>query len=123
MIAELGIIEGYYGKPWSWGARTEAVTALKPHGYSFFIYAPKFDAFLRERWSEDHPHKTMDALKHFAAHCRGKRVRFGIGLSPANIFRDFNRTEQAKLKRKLRALDAIGLDNLALLLQRLLLST
>ena len=115
MTPKLGIIEGYYGKPWSWQARADTVTALKPHGYSFFIYAPKFDAFLRERWSEDHPRKEMTELKRFAAHCREARVRFGVGLSPANIFRDFNKAEQAKLKRKLRALDTIGLDDLALL--------
>lgn len=46
MTAQLGIIEGYYGKPWSWQARAETVTFLKPHGYAFYLYAPKF--FIRK---------------------------------------------------------------------------
>ena len=33
----------------------ETAAFLKPHGYGFYLYAPKFDLFLRERWAEDHP--------------------------------------------------------------------
>jgi len=111
----LGIIEGYYGKPWSWAARAETVTFLKPHGYGFYLYAPKFDRYLRERWSEEHPREDFEALQNLSKHCRSQGVRFGVGLSPLNIFRDFNVDEQKKLADKLAALDAIGLDDLALL--------
>ncbi|HWA30856.1 MAG TPA: beta-N-acetylglucosaminidase domain-containing protein [Rhizomicrobium sp.] len=111
----LGIIEGYYGKTWSWDDRNETVTFLKPHGYGFYIYAPKFDHFLRERWAEPHPKDAFEALKKLSAHCRSLGVRFGVGLSPLNIFRDFNAEERKKLADKLAALDAIGLDDLALL--------
>jgi hypothetical protein len=115
MNAELGIIEGYYGKPWSWQERVETSEFLVPQGYKFFIYAPKFDAFLRERWSEEHPHDSMDALINFSSHCRVQGIRFGVGLSPLNIFRDFGTAEKDKLKHKIDTLDAIGLDDLALL--------
>lgn len=111
----LGIIEGYYGTPWSWDARAQIVSFLKPFGYSFYLYAPKFDLFLRERWVEDHPADQFDALKKLAAHCRSENVRFGVGLSPMNIFRDFNAGEKAKLSSKLSALNGLGLDDLALL--------
>jgi hypothetical protein len=115
MTPSLGIIEGYYGRPWSWEARAKTASFLKPHGYDFYIYAPKFDLFLRERWAEDHPQDQFDVLKIFAAHCRALGIRFGVGISPMNIFRDFNAEEKAKLLHKLAALDDIGLDDLALL--------
>lgn len=115
MGAPLGIIEGYYGKPWSWRARADTVSSLKPHGYDFYIYAPKFDHFLRERWAELHPEDEFESLKKLSAHCRSLGVRFGVGLSPLNIFRDFNVEERARLSGKLAALDEIGLDDLALL--------
>jgi hypothetical protein len=115
MGAPLGIIEGYYGKPWSWAARAGTVSALKPSGYGFYIYAPKFDHFLRERWAEHHPKDEFDALKRLSTHCRALGVRFGVGLSPLNIFRDFNADERKRLTGKLAALDDIGLDDLALL--------
>jgi hypothetical protein len=115
MNPELGIIEGYYGKPWNWQERVETVEFLRQHGYTFFIYAPKFDTFLRERWSEEHPREEMDALEKFSAQCRTLGVRFGLGLSPLNIFPDFGASEKEKLKHKMAILDAIGLDDLALL--------
>lgn len=114
-MTSLGIIEGYYGKPWSWAARGETVSFLKPYGYVFYIYAPKFDIFLRERWSEVHPRMEFEALQRLSAHCRSLGMRFGVGLSPLNIFRDFNPEERKKLSGKLEALDAIGIDDLALL--------
>ena len=72
MTIQLGVIEGYYGKLWEWSARTQTVSFLKPHGYGFYLYAPKFDLFLRERWAEDHPSDQFDALKTFGAHCRSQ---------------------------------------------------
>jgi hypothetical protein len=115
MTVQLGIIEGYYGKPWDWGVRAETVVFLKPHGYGFYIYAPKTDAYLRERWDEDHPADQKAALAKFSAHCRAWDVRFGVGLSPFEIYRAFDSEARGKLARKLATLDEIGIDGLALL--------
>ncbi len=115
MQVALGIIEGFYGKPWSWAARAETVTFLAPHGYRFYIYAPKADAFLRERWQEEHSREDTEHLQMFAAHCREFGVRFGIGLSPFEIYRDFDRGARAALARRLNNFAAIGIDDLAIL--------
>ena len=112
---ELGVIEGYYGKPWSWAERLDVVTRLTPHGFRFFIYAPKADPFLRRRWQEPHPPEAAAELKAFSAFCRQNGVRFGIGLSPYEIYRDFGAHAQAALAAKLAQLEALGLDDLAIL--------
>jgi hypothetical protein len=113
-MTELGIIEGYYGRPWRAGERTETMTFLKGAGYGFYLYAPKADAFLRRRWQEDHPAAETEMLAAFAAACRAAGVRFGMGLSPYEIYVDFGAEAKAALKRKLEALDALGLDDLAI---------
>lgn len=115
MTVELGIIEGYYGTPWSWDVRTETVSFLAPHGYGFYLYAPKADPFLRRRWQEDHPRDMADGLAKLAAHCRRTGVRFGVGLSPYEIYRDFNTEAKEALSRKLAFFDALGIDDLAIL--------
>jgi hyaluronoglucosaminidase len=112
---ELGIIEGYYGKPWSWQARREQVSALAPHGYGFYIYAPKADAYLRKRWQEPHPAEFKSELKQLAGHCRDLGVRFGVGLSPFEIYRDFGTEARAALGRKLDELDDLGVQDLGIL--------
>jgi hypothetical protein len=115
MSIELGLIEGYYGTPWSWSARERVIAALKEHGYGFFLYAPKADAFLRKRWREPHPAETADALRTLSVRCHALGARFGVGLSPFELYRDFNEETKADLARKLAAFDAWGIDDLAIL--------
>ena len=55
------------------------------------------------------------ALTAFAAHCRSQGVRFGVGLSPYELYRDFGDVAKADLTRKLAWLDAIGVDDLGIL--------
>jgi hyaluronoglucosaminidase len=55
MTPPLGVIEGYYGRPWSWDMREAQARFLASHGYSSYIYAPKADAYLRRRWLRCRP--------------------------------------------------------------------
>src|SRR5690606_279775 len=55
MDVEFGLIEGFYGRPWSWEERAGTIETLAPHGYRFYLYAPKADPYLRKRWKEPHP--------------------------------------------------------------------
>ncbi len=80
MTPPLGLIEGYYGKPWSWQDREATIAFLKPHGYGYYIYAPKADPHLRKLWRERHPQETAKALLRLASRCRRLDVRFGLGL-------------------------------------------
>lgn len=115
MDVELGLIEGFYGAPWSWAMRAEQVRALAPHGYRFYLYAPKADPYLRRRWREDHPPDIAQALRDFAGACQDAGVRFGVGLSPFEIYRDFGPEAKAALARKLVFLDEIGVHDLGIL--------
>jgi beta-N-acetylglucosaminidase. len=112
---ELGIIEGFYGKPWDWESRADTVLSLAPYGYRFYLYAPKADVFLRRRWQEQHPDTFADELKKFAAHCRKNGVRFGIGLSPYELFNNFDDSARQALARKLEFFDEAGAEDVAIL--------
>jgi len=114
MSVELGIIEGFYGRPWTWDEREATIAYLAPHGYGFYLYAPKVDFHLRRRWQEDHPRDQADALARLAARCAELGVRFGIGLSPFEV-REFGAAEREALGRKLAFFDAIGVRDLAVL--------
>lgn len=115
MTPALGLIEGYYGKPWNWRAREETIAFLKGHGYDFYIYAPKADAFLRKRWRESHPVEMETELRNLAERCRAIGVRFGVGLSPYELYRDFNADAQGALAAKLAQFDEWGVEYLAIL--------
>ncbi|MBV9331217.1 MAG: beta-N-acetylglucosaminidase domain-containing protein [Alphaproteobacteria bacterium] len=115
MNAPLGIIEGYYGKPWDAEARARVLSRSARHGYSFYIFAPKADRYLRKRWREEHPKEESEALVRLAAHCKASGISFGVGLSPFEIYLSFDEDAKADLKRKLAWIDAMGADTLAIL--------
>ncbi|MBW7471293.1 beta-N-acetylglucosaminidase domain-containing protein [Marinobacter sp. F4218] len=115
MTTPLGVIEGFYGPLWNWQERRQLVRSLAPHGYRFYLYAPKADAFLRRRWQEPHPPALAAELAEFGRFCRSEGVRFGIGLSPFEIFNNFNEQAREALAAKLSWLDRIGIDELAIL--------
>lgn len=115
MTPPLGVIEGYYGRAWSWEMRRDQARFLAGHGYRSYIYAPKADAYLRRRWREDHPASEADALAGMAAACAQIGVGFGVGLSPYEAYRDFGEETRAALARKLAFFDAAGVTELAIL--------
>jgi hypothetical protein len=115
MTPELGIIEGFFGLPWSWQERRDAVSFLAPHGYRFYLYAPKADAYLRKSWREPHPADELDALAAFRDHCRASGVRFGLGLSPFELHLHEGDDWKAPLGAKLAELARLQPDDLALL--------
>lgn len=115
MAVELGTIEGFYGRPWTWEERASTVSFLAPHGYRFYLYAPKADLYLRRRWKEPHPQEDAENLASLAAHCRGLGVRFGVGISPFEIYTAFDDEAREALGRKLAFADELGVQDIALL--------
>ena len=115
LSAPLGIIEGFYGKPWTWDERRETIAFLAPRGYGFYLYAPKADPYLRRKWQEDHPPHLARRLAELGENCRAAGVRFGVGISPYELYNDFSDTARTALTRKLNFFRDIGVDDLAIL--------
>ncbi len=114
MTPELGIIEGFFGRPYSDEERAGMVRALAPHGYGFYLYAPKADALLRRSWRDPYPDDRLERLADFAAVCRESGVRFGVGLSPYELFLGFDGPAKDALSAKLAQLDSLGLSDLGI---------
>jgi hyaluronoglucosaminidase len=114
-LPPLGIVEGYYGRPWSWEERARTAEFLAGRGYGFFLYAPKADAFLRRQWRDPHPRDQAAKLAAFAGKCRALGLAFGVGLSPFEIYRAFDSEAKVALADKLAELDGLGVQRLAIL--------
>jgi hypothetical protein len=113
---DLGIVEGYYGRPWGWAERAGVVSTLAPHGYRFFLYAPKAATGLRRRWREPMADGDLAPIAAFADHCRALGVRFGVGLSPHGFDDAAGSDDWARLAGQLARLEsAVRLDELAIL--------
>jgi hypothetical protein len=110
----LGIIEGFYGRPYGWEEREGMVRALAPVGYELYLYAPKADELFRRQWRDPILPSQFDALKVFASCCRDHGVRFGVGLSPYELYLGFDGGAKVALATKLAQLDDIGVETLGI---------
>lgn len=105
-----GVIEGFYGRTWSWSAREQMVGFLAEQGLDAYVYAPKADRWLRRGWREAHPAAEFAALLALREQCRRRGVRFGIGLSPWGLQSDYSAADRAALHAKLRLLEPLDVD-------------
>lgn len=111
----LGTIEGFFGRSWSWQARSEHVRFLAAHGFNSYVYAPKSDALLRKQWQLLHNDADIARLAELAAECRSLGIDFGIGLSPYELYRNFDSAHERLLVAKLQHLNSIDADTLCIL--------
>ena len=114
MTPELGIVEGRFGRPWTWSQRTSTMKTLASAGYVFFHYGPKADVHLRRCWRTPHPPFERSALAEFAHACRLAGVRFGVVLTPIGSTHPFDRNARSDLADRIAALDEVGLDDLVI---------
>jgi len=110
-----GFIEGFFGKPWDWSARLSGADFLRDCGYQFYIYAPKADPFLRRRWREPMPAETLQHLSELSSRCRDLGISLGVGLTPFEIYLNYDAKAQVSLHSKVLQINEIGADILCIL--------
>ena len=71
-----GVIEGFYGRPWSRGERRQLFDWMAAHGLTTYFHAPKDDPHHRAIWREPLPADAAAAVAELISDCR----RRGIGL-------------------------------------------
>lgn len=81
-FAVRGVIEGFYGTPWTHAERLDMIDFLHRHDYNAYFYSPKDDVYLRERWMEPHPEAAMRQLDELIASALGRGMQFVYCLSP-----------------------------------------
>lgn len=110
-----GVIEGFFGRPWSWEARGDYAAFLKDNRYQYYIYAPKADPVLRQdwrgRWSAEH----FQALRASRDLYGDAGVAWGIGLNLYELHCDYDDRAVRDLEDKIRYLNALQPDILAVL--------
>lgn len=110
-----GVIEGFFGRSWSWECREEYAKFLKENGFSFYIYAPKGDPYLRRNWRETWPEKLSLKISHLASVYDHQKVQWGIGLSPLDIYQDFDDDAKNALREKVLFVNQFDPDILCVL--------
>jgi hypothetical protein len=110
-----GIIEGFYGRPWSHETRLNYADYLQGLGLNCAVYCPKADPYLRKHWREHWPRSQWRALQDLAAHYRRRGLVWGPGLSPFALYQNYGDVQRRELRRKVLQLQELEPGCLAIL--------
>lgn len=112
-----GVIEGFYGRPWTWPERAKIVTAMGALGMDTYIYAPKNDPLHRDRWRDPYDAATLDEFRDLATIGRGTGVNVVWAVSPGLDIDPSSPSDVAALTGKVATLaEEAGIRDAALLM-------
>ena len=109
-----GIVEGFYGPPWSHQDRLEILRFMGDHGMNAYFYAPKDDPYHRERWREPYPPRELRQLGELVARAGENGIEFWYAISPGLSMVYSEPTEYRALLRKIDQAHQLGVRRYAL---------
>lgn len=110
-----GVVEGFYGRPWTTEQRKDLFRKLKKWGMDSYVYAPKDDYKHRAYWRELYTVEEADHLTSLIAAAKEQGIVFYYALSPGLDMTYSNQKEITALKRKLEQVSQFGCEAFALL--------
>jgi hyaluronoglucosaminidase len=111
-----GVVEGFYGTPWSHQARLDVVEFLATHGLNAYVYAPKDDAKHRADWRVHYDDDELARFRELASHCDRLGVAFGFAVSPGLDIAYDSEADRSILAAKIEPLVGAGVTWILLLL-------
>lgn len=96
-MSYLGIIEGFYGKAFSFEQRLDLLDYLKQQTFNFYIYAPKADKSLRTRNFKFHKDLNIEQLYTLSCSYQQQGLDFGIAISPLDLYFCYESKKQSFL--------------------------
>ncbi len=110
-----GVIEGFYGQPWSQAERFELFDWMSAWGLNTYLYAPKDDLKHRALWREPYFPAEEESLRAIIERCQQSELRFIYALSPGLDIRYSQESELECLKKRFEQMLALGCQDFALL--------
>ncbi len=110
-----GVIEGFYGQPWSPAERSELFDWMSGWGLNTYLYAPKDDLKHRAIWRELYSAEEAATLGEVIRACQQRGLRFIYALSPGLNIRYSEDAELVRLKKRFEQMLGLGCQHFALL--------
>lgn len=114
-LSMLGVIEGFYGRPWTPAQRGRLFERMAAWGMDTYLYAPKDDRWHRQRWREPYPDADAAALKALADMARRHGVRLVYALAPGLDLNWADGEDRRTLGEKFAGVQRLGIEHFAVL--------
>ena len=112
-VLERGVVEGFYGNPWSHTDRLRQFDFYGKNKLNVYIYGPKDDPYHRNQWREAYPEEEAKRISELAKAAAQNKVDFVWAMHPGGDIQwneaDFNSSIQ-----KLEWMYALGVRAFAI---------
>jgi len=105
-----GVIEGFYGKPWTHVERIDMINFLAKAKFNTYFLAPKDEPGHRRNWQDLRPDSELLKLRELVSHAAGRGIAFGTAVSPGQTIIYSDPSELAALKSRLIQYLEIGIN-------------
>lgn len=106
-MPERGVIEGFYGNPYSHANRLDLFRFMGEQKMNVYVYGPKDDQYHRGKWREDYPAAEAARLSELARAARDCCVDFVWAIHPGGDIR-WNKADSLNILRKLESVYRLG---------------
>ena len=110
-----GVVEGFYGRPWTAGQRRQLFQWQQGWGMNSYLYAPKDDLKHRTCWREPYTAAEMAELKRLIRDCQSHEQTFVYAIAPGLDAHYGGEAGLAALFQKAQQLIKLGCVHFALL--------
>ncbi len=112
---QVGVIEGFYGKPWSHQDRLDMIEFMGEHGLTHYYYVPKNDLWHRKLWKELYAGEALGRFQELMRVSAESEVQLVFAISPGLSIRYSSDVDFIALTEKLDAMRQLGVRHFALL--------
>ena len=115
MLTMRGVIEGFYGTPWSHEERLDMIRFCAAHDLNTWVHAPKDDPYHRKLWREPYPDAELAQLAELVAAAGRVGVDFAWAIAPGLDICYSHESEFEKLLAKVEQVRSVGVSHFQLL--------
>lgn len=111
----LGVIEGFYGRPWTPAQRGRLFARMAAWGMNTFLYAPKDDRWHRQHWRDPYPEAEAEALRGLVEDACQHGLQFVYALAPGLDLDWADDGDRRALAEKFVSVQRLGVEHFSLL--------
>ncbi len=111
-ISERGLVEGYYGNPYSESDRMDLFKFFGRQKMNVYIYGPKDDVYHKQLWREPYPEELGNKIAEYAAAAKANKVDFIWAIHPGVDIK-WNNADSVNIVNKLKKMYDLGIRTFA----------
>ena len=112
-VLERGVVEGFYGNPWSHTDRLRQFDFYGKNKLNVYIYGPKDDPYHRNQWREAYPEEEAKRISELAKAAAANKVDFVWAMHPGGDIQ-WNEADFGSSIQKLEWMYALGVRAFAI---------